>query len=249
MQEFNPYVFASQYQQNPIPAGGALFREEWFVTLDEEPDILATFITADTAETDKTYNDATAFLFWGVYKIKHRDVETEEYGLHVLDCVEIWVEPRDLEAHFYDFYAVSMRHWVKPLHAAIEKKSTGVTLASILEKVPGIRVVKIDRPGHRMSKADRFLEMQPYLGRKQVTLPRFGKHVKLFVDHMIKITANNTHRRDDIADATYDAVRAALIDKVLIPKDVSNVEDTVKQMESQFRARKQSRAQTGAYEW
>ena len=68
-----PYVFSSQIQQNPIPSGGALFKPEWFVLLAEEPKIIATFITADTSETSKTYNDATVFSFWGLYEI-------EEFG-------------------------------------------------------------------------------------------------------------------------------------------------------------------------
>jgi len=70
MKEKMPYEFASQYQQNPVPAGGGLFKKDWFLPLlDSIPDnITHTFITADTAETDKTYNDPTVFSFWGLYK-------------------------------------------------------------------------------------------------------------------------------------------------------------------------------------
>jgi hypothetical protein len=35
--ETSPYVFASQYQQDPIPAGGALFKPEQFILLASEP--------------------------------------------------------------------------------------------------------------------------------------------------------------------------------------------------------------------
>ena len=45
MQEKSSYVFSSQFQQNPLPAGGGLFKKEWFVYLDKEPDYLCTFIT------------------------------------------------------------------------------------------------------------------------------------------------------------------------------------------------------------
>jgi hypothetical protein len=41
LQEKSPYVFASQYQQNPIPSGGALFKPDWFVSLVEEPPMLS----------------------------------------------------------------------------------------------------------------------------------------------------------------------------------------------------------------
>jgi hypothetical protein len=35
------------------------------------------------------------------------------------------------------------------------------------------------------------------------------------IDHCRKITANNSHRHDDIADTLYDAVKLALIDGVI----------------------------------
>ena len=65
-QDTNPYVFASQYQQNPQPAGGGIFKPEWFPILDEEPKILETFLTIDTAESAKEWSDATAMSFWGI---------------------------------------------------------------------------------------------------------------------------------------------------------------------------------------
>ena len=46
MQETMPYEFASQYQQNPQPAGGGIFKPEWFPLLDFEPDFDFTFLTA-----------------------------------------------------------------------------------------------------------------------------------------------------------------------------------------------------------
>ena len=36
--------------QNPVPAGGGIFKKDWFVDLLVEPKIIASFITADTAE-------------------------------------------------------------------------------------------------------------------------------------------------------------------------------------------------------
>lgn len=39
------------------------------------------------------------------------------------------------------------------------------------------------------------------------------------IKHMIKITANNSHRNDDICDTAYDAVKIALMDKTLYVRD------------------------------
>ena len=212
-QEKSPYVFASQYQQNPIPAGGALFKAKDFIILDEEPELLKTFITCDTAETDKDYNDATVFHFFGVYNIKELGQETGQPGLHSIDCVEIRIEPKDLESEFRSFYADCMLHKVKPLIAAIEKKSTGVTLISVLESMRGLQIREVKRTKASGSKTERYLEMQPIIAAKLLSFTKGANHVETIINHMVKITANNSHRHDDICDTIYDACKLALIDK------------------------------------
>lgn len=211
MQEQSPYNFASQYQQDPQPAGGGLFKKEWFVLHDVEPAIFDTFITVDTAETDKDYNDATVFSFWGLYEIKHGDLDTGFYGLHWLDCWEVRIEPKDLLNYFMDFYRMCLQYKIPPNIAAIEKKSTGVTLQSTLQGMQGIQIFPIERTKSSGSKIQRFLEIQPYIASRRVSLPTLGKHTENVLEHMRKITANNTHRFDDIADTCCDAVKEGLI--------------------------------------
>lgn len=215
MQQESPYVFASQYQQNPQPAGGGIFKPEWFPLLEDEPKMQLTFITTDTAETDKNYNDATVFLHFGLYRILHNGEDSGFFGLHILDCEELRVEPKDLKPAFLRFYAGACRHSVKPKIAAIEKKSTGTTLLSVLEEYQGLQLLDIERTKASGSKTARFLEAQPYIAARQVSLPAYGNHTNMVLTHMSKITANNTHRFDDIADAIYDGVKLALIDKAI----------------------------------
>lgn len=210
-----PYVFSAQIQQNPIPSGGSLFKPEWFVILDEEPEMLLTFITADTAETNKSWNDATVFSFWGLYNIKSMGREIGELGLHWLDCVELRLEPKDLESNFIDFYAHCTVHPKPPLIAAIEKKSTGVTLISTLQGLRGLSIREIERTRASGSKTQRFLEIQPYIASKRISFTDRAKHMDLCINHMSKLTANESHRFDDIADTAADAIRLALIEKTL----------------------------------
>ena len=217
-EQFNPYVFASQYQQNPQPAGGGIFKPEWFIELDEEPNIISTFITADTAETAKDYNDASVFSFFGIYRIIHREIDTGLYGLHWLDCRELRCEPKDLESEFYDFYFGCMRYRVKPDTACIERKSTGVTLCSVLKGTPGLRILDIERTREGGSKTARFLACQPFTSRHQVTFPAGAKHNKMVIEHLRKITSNDTHRFDDIADTMQCAIQVALLEQTLLPR-------------------------------
>lgn len=237
MKEKQPYVFASQYQQDPMPAGGGLFKTDWFPLLDRTPAIISTFITADSAETTKEYNDATVFSFWGLYQLDFNGNFIDGlYGLHWIDCLEIRIEPKDLESAFLDFWTGCMRYPVHPHFAAIEKKSTGVTLLSTLKTIQGLRMLDIERSGTINSKTNRFIEMQQYIANKQVSLPINGKHTRMCLEHMKKITANNVHRFDDIADTCYDAVKMALIDKIIIGKEVNpiNYNNVAKNLMSGF---------------
>lgn len=213
LQETAPYEFAAQYQQNPQPAGGGLFKSEWFLCLEEEPKIEAVFITVDTAETSKRHNDATVFSFWGVYRAPQ---DNTVLCLHWLDCEENWWEPKDLQAAFLDFYTRCRAVWNQdtPIPAYIEKKSTGVTLVSVLNELQGVTVIPIERD--RTSKTARFLASQPFIANKQVTLPLHAAHTKRCIEHMSKITANEMHRCDDIADTCADAIRLALKEKQLV---------------------------------
>lgn len=106
--------------------------------------------------------------------------------------------------------------------AAIEKKSTGVTLLSVLEGVRGLQLREVKRTKASGSKTDRFLELQPILASKLVSLPAYKKHTEPCIAQASKISANDTHRWDDRVDTLYDACRIALIDKTLY---VDTIED------------------------
>ena len=243
-QERDPYVYASQFQQTPVPAGGAVFKPDDFVYLDFEPQFIKTFITADTAETDKSWNDATVFSFWGLYEIETFGRKTGQYGLHWIDCMEIRVEPKDLKDAFLDFYADCSRHISPPLMAAIEKKSTGTTLVSILSELRGLSIRQIERTRASGSKTQRFLECQPYVAGKYISFTRGASHSTMCINHMSKITANDTHRHDDIADTLADAIRIGLIEKTL--HNVDNKSNDTKKVLNSLGTKLQRKLDAGA---
>lgn len=221
-QKFDPYVYAAQYDQNPVPAGGGLFKPEWFVLLDDEPDITTTFITADTAESKNSWADATVFTFWGLYEIETMGRKTGELGLHCLDCVELRIEPKDLKEAFLDFYSNCCAYKKPPLLSAIEKKSTGVTLVSVLRELRGMQIRDIERNRASGSKTQRFLEIQPFIASRRISFYSDAKHKDMCIKHMSKITANNSHRHDDICDTFADAIKIALIDKSIYNSNIND---------------------------
>jgi predicted phage terminase large subunit-like protein len=227
MKEHQPYVFSAQYQQEPQPAGGSLYKKENFEPyfLVTPKNIIKTFITVDAAETEKNYNDATVFSFWGIYEKEINGVKTGVNALHWLDCEELWIEPKDLKDEFMNFYTRCLMFHVKPLHVGIEKKSAGITLLSMFKEIPGIYTIDTTevRPSKTMSKIDRFISVQDFVSNKRITFTENNHHVKNVVKHLSKITANNTHKLDDIADTMVDAIYMLLNNIVSNKNPTENV--------------------------
>jgi predicted phage terminase large subunit-like protein len=115
-----------------------------------------------------------------------------------------------------------MRHAVPPKMAAIEKKSTGVTLTSVLSELRGLNVRAIERSRASGSKTQRFLTTQPFVAAKLISFTKDARHADNCILHMSKITANDSHRHDDIADTLCDAVRIAFIDKTILYNNRQN---------------------------
>lgn len=103
--------------------------------------------------------------------------------------------------------------------------------------------MEIMRSGASGDKTSRFLEIQPIVAKKLISFPRYGKHVEMCINHMKKITANNSHRHDDVADTLYDACKIALIDGLLISKISGEDQsaDVVKRLASKFNRSQQIR--------
>ena len=207
------YTFYSQMQQEPISSSNRIFKVEYIKLLKEEPKMLETIITVDTAETADEVNDATAFSMWGVYHIEFAGQKTGMVGLHSIACKEIRVEPQDLEEEFELFYGTSLRHKVKPRRVFIEKKSTGSALIGFMKNKPGLIVVDIERPRGNGSKTHRFKEAATFMAKGYVSIMRDAYHLDMFMKHMNAITFGATQRNDDIADTFSDAARLVFIDK------------------------------------
>lgn len=226
LKEFNEYVYWAQYQGQPQPPGGGIFKTNQFVLMNQYPQMICTFITVDTAESTKDYADYTVFSFFGLYAIQFEGRATGDYGLHWIDCFQKRIDPADLEGEFREFYTKCLDFETPPSFTVIEKKSTGTTLLAVLLKMRGMDVRGIERTSASGNKTARFLSMQIYISKRLVSLPTYGKHTSMCIEHMGKITANNTHQHDDIADTLYDGVKIALMSKGLINQFTRGKDDT-----------------------
>jgi hypothetical protein len=113
----------------------------------------------------------------------------------------------------------------------IEKKSTGVTLLSILGKKQGLEVVDtipyrrhknedevLDKSRKSLSKTNRFLACQRYVSQRFISLTEGMKYTNMVIKHMGKITANDSHKHDDIADTISDAIHMTYITEYVFTK-------------------------------
>ena len=241
IKERAPWDFATYWQQEPTAAGNSLFKKEWFRLVENPPSkesIMSCFITVDTAESDKEHADSTVFSFWALHKLEIKSGQmSDQFGLFWVDCWEERMEPKDILPSFMDFYS-ECSNFAPVDFAAIEKKSTGVTLISALKEVPGMRIKDIDRTRIQGNKGERFREIQYYISGRLISLPTYGRHTYRCIDHMSKITINMAHRHDDIADTCADAIKIALIDKAaihanLIKTDYNKVSNTIFSLQNQ----------------
>jgi len=167
--------------------------------------------------------------------------------LHWIDTLETRIEPKDLRPTFLDFWQQCMRYKKPPQLIGIEKKSTGGTLLSLIDEIRTVKLLDIPRTRQQGNKTKRFLDAQPYVAERRVSFPAFAKHVKLCVDHMSSITANETHRWDDIADTLADAIRIGLIEGGIIAANVNKSDYSGMAQTIMAKSKKVERLKTSAY--
>lgn len=89
------YAVAGQFQQRPSPAGGGIIKTDNFrlwPAKKQIPDLFWVGQSLDTAFTDKTTGDPTAFTCWGIFEYEGRR------NVLLLDCWEEWIAYPQLRA-------------------------------------------------------------------------------------------------------------------------------------------------------
>lgn len=210
-----PYVWAAQYQQNPTDDANSLFSANDFQILDKMPDIEVTFITIDTACQANEWNDYTVFSFFGLYKQKIGDYVTDEWAIHCLNVLQRRIQPENIENELDSFLSSCLNFKVKPKIIIIELAGVAYGIAGNLRRKPGITVIDIQRSGINRSKVQRFIDMQPYIKQRRVTFQFGSLHNNMVIEHMTKITPNESHSNDDIADTIQMACEKCFDQKII----------------------------------
>jgi predicted phage terminase large subunit-like protein len=183
-----PDVFAAQYQQSPVPAGGSMIKRNWLRYYDEAPTNIpcSRIIQSwDTAAKDGAQNDWSVCTTWLVADGKY----------YLLDLV------RDrFEYPLLRDTALELANRFKPHEILIEDASTGIALAQELREQGNFFVnpVKIDR-----DKVGRLYVQQGKFAAGRVWFPRSASFL---ADLEAELLTFPQSRNDDQVDSISQAL-------------------------------------------
>ena len=187
MSEFS---FASQYQQNPMPLGGAIVKTEWlrFYELGEEPAAFWTTLQSwDTANKSGELNDYSVCTTWGVF----------DEHFYLLDVSRKRLNFPDLKRE---------AHRLAELYSAdtilVEDKASGTQLIQDL-KSEGLFPITPYKPPAGADKIMRLHSQAAAFENGRVLLP---KEATWLSDYLNEITGFPGSRYADQVDSTTQAL-------------------------------------------
>jgi predicted phage terminase large subunit-like protein len=161
--DLGEYGTSAQLQQRPSPAEGGIIKTGRFKLIKELPDCHFIMQSYDTAFTEKTFNDPTAFMTFGVFYNAEESVEKN--CVVILDGWEDHLDypalrKRAMEEWHSEYGGDPARHvrTRKTDGVLIEEKGSGIALLQDL-RLAGVPVVKYN-PG-RADKVSRAHQVAP----------------------------------------------------------------------------------------
>lgn len=196
MRDKNVYVFSSQYQQEPTPKGGTIFKSEWWTYCIEFPDFEYVFITADTAQKTGERHDYSVFQAWGYSDGK----------IYLIDQIRGKWEAPDLER-----VGVAFIKRIKASYnlrkVCIEDKASGTGLIQSIVKKSICTIKAVQRGTDKVTRA---FDTAPHIQAGNVVLLSGAPYLGIFRSEVTGFNAEMTHLHDDQVDPMMDAVSEML---------------------------------------
>lgn len=192
--QVDTYSFSAQYQQEPIILGGGVIKHEWWKFYQDSHDTRyqRIFITADTANKTKEWNDYTAIGVFGL---------TINNRLRLLDMVHAKMEIPELQATMmavWNKWKMGIGN-CKCAEILIEDKASGTQILQQLRRVGGLPIRGVIPEKDKLS---RVYDAIPQIAAGNVELPINEDNVisKEFIAEADSFTADFTHLHDDMID-------------------------------------------------
>ena len=190
-QQIGEYNFSSQYQQNPIPQGGAIVKAQWLMTYDELPPdekIKYRLQSWDTAVKTKEMNDYSVCTSWIVDK---------QDRFYLVDVFKKKLDYPDLKRAIVD-----TAHRFKPNKILIEDKASGSSMIQDLRR-DGLTKVEAYQPPAGQDKIMRLHTLTHILEGGKVLLP---KQAPWLADYRMELLGFPGTKHDDQVDSTTQAL-------------------------------------------
>ena len=204
MREKTPFVYYSQYQQEPIILGGDVFKTEWwryYRTDDRGRRYKRIFMCCDTAMKTGEQNDFTVLGVFGI---------TYDNAIHLLDMVHGKFEAPDLERVFctlWEKWRRGMGFGVRASAVYVEDKASGTGLIQNIRH-RGVPVLPMTPTKDKYTRA---LETVPTIQAGLFFLPdnEFHPISRKVIMECEAFRADMSHKHDDIVDTICYAVEKA----------------------------------------
>lgn len=180
------YDFSAQYQQAPVPLGGAMVRESWLQTYETPPEKFEQVIQSwDTANKDTELSDFSVCTTWGLLK-------GQMFLLHVL---RLRLNYPDLKRAVQE---QAQAHRATAI--LIEDRASGTQLIQDLRR-EGLNLIHAQNP--EGDKAMRLHVQTGWFEAANVLLP---KAAPWLVDYRRELLAFPKTKHDDQVDSTTQAL-------------------------------------------
>jgi predicted phage terminase large subunit-like protein len=184
------YNFSSQYQQCPIPVGGAMVKTDWlrFYEPGSEPEFSHIIQSWDTANKAGELNDYSVCTTWGVHK---------RHTYYLLDVYRRRHGFPGLKKAF-----IEQAHKHNPRTILVEDKASGTQLIQEM-KAEGMYCVKAAAPPPGSDKVMRLFSQTTLFENHNVLLPKSAPWLS---EYMRELAAFPGGKFDDQVDSTTQAL-------------------------------------------
>ena len=191
--EMGERAFEAQYNQRPLPPGGALFKAEWFQRYAEPPglhQVEGIFQSWDTAYDTHAHNDYSVCSTWALSGKR----------CYLLDIYRAKLEFPDLEKAIY----AQRLKWNAGL-VIVENEGAGKSVAQNIRR-------DVPMPNHWLhalkplgSKEDRASQQTPKFERGEVWLPKDAPWLRAFEEEILSFPYG---KNDDQVDSVVQFLAA-----------------------------------------
>lgn len=217
-----PYGWAGQYQQQPAPRGGGIFKRSWWQLWEHPEGKFPVFeyllASLDSAYTQKEENDPSAMTVWGIFRNEHdqrRIMLVHAWRKHLQFSADRSKIERTSKESVNAWRRRSREHWglmewvvdtcerFKVDKLLIEAKASGISAAQELANRFGLQKWSVQLCPVSGDKYARAIACQPTFSQLMVYAPE-RDWSELVIEEMEVFPK---HKYDDLCDSASQAIK------------------------------------------